>query len=284
MTFELLNGPLAPAEDESVVRTYHTTTLSSGLLGLKAEGYLTVTNLRLVFYGIGSALAGKSILHSEVPLADVSGITSYKGSYFSFGHLALAAIVSFLVGVIASVIVTAIIGAIVFAVRSAEFAQIAVFAPVVVAAVFFFASFASPRDKISRSIWATCGAIMLAGIGGLGLASATFGSLFRSPAQTLWGGAAFFLALVGGIYALFCYFWYARRETMALAVSSKGGSSTPISISGIAGFGLFSGAALRSLTAEPAEDVEPMIKELGAMVTDIQAMGVHGISKWRVTR
>jgi hypothetical protein len=87
MEFKLLEGPLTPAEGEAVVRTYHTTSLSSGLLGLKAEGFLTVTNLRVVFYGFGSAFAGPSILHSEVPIADVSGITSYKGAYFSVIHL-----------------------------------------------------------------------------------------------------------------------------------------------------------------------------------------------------
>jgi len=262
MEFKLLEGPLTPAEGEAVVRTYHTTSLSSGLLGLKAEGFLTVTNLRVVFYGFGSAFAGPSILHSEVPIADVSGITSYKGAYFSVIHLVKAGAVSFRTDM--------------------ELIKLAPFILIALAAIFVWASTSMPRDKIQRSILATCGALMLAGIGGLGLVAASISRfLGGEDIYTFLGGLVFLLALATGIYALVCYVWYARRQTMALAVSSKSGSSTPIAISGIAGFGLFSGAALRSLTAEPAADAEKLIMELGALITDIQAMGVHGIQKWQ---
>jgi hypothetical protein len=39
-------------------------------------------------------------------------------------------------------------------------------------------------------------------------------------------------------------------------------------------------SAGRSLNAEPAKDAEQMLKELGAVILDIQTMGDYGIEKW----
>jgi hypothetical protein len=278
MSFKLLEGALSPAEGESVVRTYHTTSLSSGLLGLKAEGYLTVTTLRVVFYAFGSAFAGRSILQSEVPVADVSGITTYKGAHFSLTHLITAFIVSAVLSALISAILGILTTALVFAASSFELAPILALA---LAVAFLIASLASPTDKIRRPVFAACCATYLASIGGMGAGFAVVGSLAGNNLLGALGGLSTILALAAVIYAIVCCFLYARRETMALAIGSKGGSSTPIAISGITGFGLFSGAALRALTAEPAKDVERMIKELGAMITDIQALGEHGIDHWR---
>lgn len=96
---------------------------------------------------------------------------------------------------------------------------------------------------------------------------------------TVW---SFIFTVIAGIYTLVCFFWYARRETVSLAIGSKGGSNTPIAISGISGFGLYNTAALRALSAEPAPDAEAMIKELGAMISDIQTLGELGVRKWQM--
>ena len=86
------------------------------------------------------------------------------------------------------------------------------------------------------------------------------------------------LTPIAFIYALVCYYWYSRGQTIALTIGSKGGSSTPIAVSGVTGFN--NTAAVRALTAEPAEDADAVIKELGALITDIQALGDLGIQKW----
>ena len=94
---------------------------------------------------------------------------------------------------------------------------------------------------------------------------------------------AFLLAFGMFIYTLFCMLWYARRPTFSLAISSKGGSDTPISISGASGMGLFNVSAGKALTAEPAEDAELMLEQLGAVILDIQMLGDMGINKWKTT-
>jgi hypothetical protein len=40
-------------------------------------------------------------------------------------------------------------------------------------------------------------------------------------------------------------------------------------------------SAGKSLNAEPAEDAEEMLKELGALILDIQMLGDYGIDKWK---
>lgn len=283
MTFKLLPELMSPAEGEMTVRSYHTTSLSSGLLGLKAEGFLTVTNLRVVFYAYGTSLADESILQSEVPLADVSGITTYKGFHFSLWHFLIAWVVSALVALIVTPIATGILAVIPGLLHINDLMALL---PLLVAGALIFVSRNLPVNRLWRSILATCAALMLLGGSVLGGVTAGF-SRFSNNASggavgTLLSTIGFVVGIGAVFYAFYCYFKYARRQTMALAIGSKGGSSTPIAISGISGFGLFGGAALRALTAEPAEDVEAMIKELGAMITDIQSLGIDGIDRWRI--
>src|SRR4051812_18728122 len=92
MSFKLIDNHLTPAEREVTVRTYHCTTLSPAfsLVGLKTNGYLTVTNKRIVYFAEGSSLfgaAGNSKLSKEVPMADVANLSFGKGTRFSFLRL-----------------------------------------------------------------------------------------------------------------------------------------------------------------------------------------------------
>lgn len=274
MTFELLGANLTPAEHEETVRTYHCTTLTSGLLRLRAEGYLTITNKRAVFYAFGNSFSGKSILQSEVPIADISGINCYKGTYFSLKRLFVVLALSF---IIVNIVIT-ISGLTVFtsfisllsrnpSVMSREsnlpsFFWILVFLTLFTLVGSFFIS----SKKIWRSVLAFVGTTFLLGL-------AIFGGN---------NGLVYILVFIAAIYSFICSFWYAQRETLSLAIGSKGGLYTPIAISGISSFGIYNTAALRALSAEPALDAETMIKELGAMIHDIQTLGDFGIRKWQV--
>jgi len=106
MTKHLLRDSVTPAEGEASVRAYHCTYYKSILLGLSASGYLEVTNKRVIFQACGKSSAGTSIIHSEVPVADVSGISTYKGTYFSIGHLLTALVVSFIAFSLVPIVIT----------------------------------------------------------------------------------------------------------------------------------------------------------------------------------
>jgi len=289
--FKLLEENLSPAEGESEVKSYHCTSFKSALLNLKAEGHLVVTNKRVVFHASGISFAGKSILQSEVPIEDVSGISIYKGSYLSFMHMLGAFFLSVAIGGIANGILLEILKSIISSIMNnpqsitsdtLNSAQTSIQVVLWILAIgCLVVSFFLSRKNIFRSAFATTSFLLFVELGGL----TSITSLFQSYILTTQSGGdnswILILGVLVGLYALVCVFWYARRPTMSLTVGSKGGSSTPIAISGISSFGLYNTSASKALSAEPAEDAEALLKELGAMVMDIQILGDLGIKHWR---
>ncbi len=262
MKINLLRKNVTPAEGEINVRAYRCTYYHSRLLGLKATGYLAVTNKRVIFQAIGESSAGPSIIQSEVPIEDISGINSYKGTYFSFGYLFGAFLVAWFVFSLTSALLMIIAG---FGMDYDIF-QGMVWVLTVFAAV---GSFFVPKELIWRTVLASASA---------GALSALVGRSFFDSRS---GGLEILVIMGLAIYTLVCVVFYARRPTFSLSVASKGGSSTPINISGATGFGIFDVAAGKALTAEPAEEAAIMLKELGAVVLDIQTLGDLAINKWK---
>lgn len=290
MNFQLFDW-LKPAEGETTARTYHCTTLRSRLLNLKAEGYLIVTNKRVVFHATGSSYTGDSILQSEVPIEDVSGLTCYSGGYFSISHLLVAFFASIVIGVLVNLVIVGGLLQLIYERISENFSfdsmdsinntliGVTVLFWVLAIGLTIYSS-RIPKDRIQRPILASLGAIFLAELGGLGIMrNFASGFLFGQSgnSQETMAVITTLLAVGTGIYAAVCMFWYAVRKTMSLYVGSKGGSNSPIAISGIRSFG----AAGHALGAEPAEDAEAMIKQIGAMIKDIQQLGEIGFEKWK---
>lgn len=269
MNFDLVKGSIAPSEDEHSVRTYFCTHYKSWLLSLEAKGFLGITNKRVIFQATGSSNVGKSVIQSEVPIADVSGISSYKGYYFSFGHLLGALFVSAAAGGLISSLLT-LLG------FSSDNTTFNVFSWII-AIVTICASFLISKKTIFRPI--------LAGIATAVLSILGSGSIIRNlnpfSGQSSSGGWIFILAVASSIVFFVFLVIYAKRPTFSLSICSKGGSSTPISISGVSGIGIFSSSAGKALNAEPADEAESMLKELGAIIMDIQTLGDIGISKWK---
>lgn len=284
MEFNLLGTYLTPATKEGVVRSYHCTSLASLLLGIKAEGFLTVTNKRVVFYAMGKSFSGRSVLSSEVPIEDVSGISTYKGTYFNIGRFLAA----FAAGVVAGTFgtsllaaVTALIaGALLTDVFEVPSAQAGLFVVALLGVAFLLISGIFARDRIWKPVCASIGASLLGGPGVVGLTLGALSSLVGGRGDQGLSNLLIIAAFFAGIYALITMFWYARSEGLSLTIGSKGGAETPIAISGISVFGLFTTAAYRALNAAPAPDAAPMIKELGALISDIQTSGDIGARKW----
>lgn len=266
----ILGEHLVPAEAEQTVKTYHCTSFKSRLLGIVAEGYLEVTNKRVVFQATG----GDSLIHSEVPIEEVSGISLFKGNYFSFMHflgaLALAVFLGGLLTFILNIILSFVFG------------LLGAWGSVsglnwLVALGAGAASFAVAKSKIWRPVLAGISATAFAAVGGTSFVAGLFGGGEGSA-------LALPLALIVGVYALVCAVWYAIRRTMSLAISAKGGSNTPIAIAGAGGGSALYSSAARALEAEPAGDAEAVMKELGALIMDIQQRGDFGIDKWRASQ
>ena len=258
---DLISNNVVPADGERSVRTYCCTYYKSKLLGFETNGYLGVTNKRVIFQAVSDSVSGKNVIQSEVPIADVSGINSFKGIYFSLLSLLDALIVTGALGVVFFGLLTTI------AMSIDSYTTFQVIAWIAAVGAMIGSFFVSVK-----SIWRP----VLAGIcvsSFFSLSSGFFG----------FGGSPEFTLILAGfalLYTLTCMYWYARRPIFSLNISSKGGSSTPIEISSGSSMRLLTISAGRSLNAEPAKDAEQMLKELGAVILDIQTMGDYGIEKW----
>jgi len=143
----------------------------------------------------------------------------------------------------------------------------------VVAAGCLVGSFFLEIKSIWRSVLAGASMAALLALGGGSMIS-NF-SIFTGFRGS--DGWQFVLAAIVAIYMLICVFWYSRRPTFSLEINSKGGGNKPIAIS--SAVGIF-GRAATSINAEPAQDSEQLLDEIGAIVLDIQMLGDYGISKW----
>ena len=286
---DLLKDRITPAEGEVSVRTYYCTYYLSRLLGLEAWGYLGITNKRVIFQALGTSNAGSSVIQSELSIADVSGISSYKGTFFSFAHLATAFFASSIGASMISLFVAILSGIVIALIarygQDTEWKTNSYLVPSILGWILgvgaFLAAVAFPRHIIWKPMAAAISGAGFVIAGGGGLAGRLVSFFFSNNENaTILAGLSFFFGALVTIYGLFCIVWYSRRPTFSLAISSKGGSDTPISISGASGLGYVS--AGKALTAEPAPDAELMLQELGAVILDIQTLGDMGINKWKV--
>lgn len=267
--YDLLDTAVSPANDEETIRTYFCTYYRSRLIGLEAEGYLGVTNKRVIFHANGSSAGSNSVIQSEVPIADISGIASFKGTYFSIWH----ALGAFFVSALISIVVSTLVNYLGWQAGYDTFQVVGW----IVAIAALAGSFALKSQVIWRSVLAAVSVSVVASLGVSRFTNSFMSNLFSGGSGM---GPELVVGFLVGLYTLLCFFWYARRPTFSLSISSKGGSSTPISISGATGLGIFNISAA-ALAAEPAKDSEVVLQELGALVLDVQMLGELGIKKWR---
>ncbi len=266
---DLLKDNVVPAEGESTVRTYHCTYYREKALGLKSGGFLGITNKRVIYQAVGDTPSGRSLIQSEVPIADVSGITSFKGTFFNFFSMLGAILLAFVV----MSVVPALMSALGYVLESYTFFKIIGW---LLAIGAFVGSFFLSVKTIWRTaaVGVTVGALLsLAGIDPMDVAMVFFGG---------GGGGKFWMLipiLAAIVYMITCAAWYSRRPTFSLDINSSGGSSTPIRISN--GGGFLNASGLNTPNALPGKDAEKMLQEIGALITDIQTLGDYGIAKWK---
>ncbi len=221
------------SDKEERIKTYHATTLRSSLGFLNrqsSEGFVTVTNKRVILHAHGDSFSGGSFLVSEVPVQNVSGLNSYMGKSTSL----LWAIITLVLGLGC---VTQILA--------------------------MFASFAANSNSGSSGYNPYL----------------SLGQQAPSPSPSFNFGALVLAAIFGGL--AFLAFKKVFNTVFTLQVYANGADAAPIALGGATG-GLFSQAASKALTASPAEDSELLIRELGAIVLELQTMGDMAIKRWKV--
>jgi hypothetical protein len=295
-TFDLFDptSGIVPVDGEKVVRSYHATTLSSGLPVFRdaVEGFLAVTNARVIFHAYDAKKPGESRLLSEVPIKEVCGISSFKGRQWSVVALGVAAVSTLVVSWIAGIAFTVVLGVFQSVVTSSP-SQIVVdgglfvlhlLALALVAFVVVRGFRINTKDLSKALLIGMCPTLLT--IGAL-LSSASTSNPFGFRSQnifTVLGTALSALSALLGfvlvLYTLYCLFMYARRPVFVLSINAKNAASAVIAITGGPTISFGARGALGALVAEPAKDANRMLSELGALITDVQNLGTEGIAKW----
>lgn len=272
------------SNDEQIVRTYECTILRK-IFSSPTRGQLTVTNKRVVYHSHGKSVSGSSTLLSEMPIEDVSGISSMVGASINWIFFFIFAAILFFVNQLLAEILPRFF--------TGWFVSIILMLP------FGIAWLIEKRvisQEIQEQLLTT---VKESPAGNLLLKKDEV--FYKNVFQTLFFiGVAFFAWNIGFrtelgwnlpplaiAILLLVYFWifmvyFGRRRTFSLMIASKTSKGSGIFIPGNA-FSLIWGrdnTALQSLNAGPASDAEVIVKELGAMITDIQQLGDFGIQKW----
>ena len=289
MSIKLLEDHLTPAEGEQVVKTYHCTTLDPMLLrvGSRINGYISVTNKRLIYFANGYSgfgAKGNSRVSIELPIADVCNVEQAIGTRFDMVRLIVGLITAILCSSLANILVDYLIYQFMPNTGSnLDQFRLQFFLKIVLATFLVAQSLLVPWNRLTRMILAATGAGIIGGsvinqIGILDLRHLLPMGLNSALDMYMWMSQVF--GSLAFLFVFWCLYWFIRMIYLVVAISSKGGQIYPIYITGFSLRSRSNIAALTASTLSPATDADKMFKELGALVTDIQTLGDHGIKKW----
>ena len=264
------------SENELIVRSYRCTSLRQFLMR-PSIGYLTITNKRVVYHSESHAVGSRNAIISEIPLNDVSGISTFIGQSFN--------ILTFLLFSVASYFITMVLANILPDWMTGWVVSILLILPYLVG-MLFEKNIISKEigDKIIQNLQSTPMESVLQKRD-----STFFMPIFRIGFLV---GLAFFAwnlsnedafrgviqyPILLGAYFVIYIFMFGRSRTFGLFINSKNSGSSGIKITG----NFFrAGNPGESIQANPAVDSEVIARDLGALVMDIQQLGDLAISKW----
>lgn len=270
-----------PNDSEIPVRQYKIATLKNRFLGIpymKAQGRIQVTNKRVIFRAPGRCIAGRTTLQHEFAIDEIAGIESRREFVFTFWDLIIGLLVFLIGGSLSSGI------ALLFS-RLFESAVPAYILSFIFSGASYVAFFMIKKQWLFK--------LFALGAGVVPMALLATGELAYSYAMSGESGflSGFMMVLMGValILALFTLFIYSIRPNLALIIKTKSASEA-IDIRRkkenlFAIFGLGGQNEKDDHTGYreilPEKDAEITIREIGAMINDIQKLGDHGIEKWR---
>lgn len=270
---------------ETEVRTYACTTLKK-LFSPATVGYLTVTNKRVVYHCIGQSMSGSSALLSEMPLEDVAGISSMVGISLNWIALILTLILMyFFVPVLIQLLPSFLTGWFMTFILMVPFAIYWLFEKNILNRDLQEQFMENTGIKKIQQGWLSQKSINFKGIFRVLLFIGLVLLAWNIAYHTDFGR---YVRVVSDLLMLAVYFLiymivFGRRRFFSLMISSKTAQGSGIYIPGDAFSQIWgrNSTALQSLNAGPAADAETIVRELGALLTDIRLMGDLGIQKWQ---
>ena len=245
---------VAPCEGEVPIKQYHLVNIRSRFQGLWAEGRIMVTNKRILFRASGRSLIGRTMAEQEYVLDEISGLEISRGVRFSPFDL-----ISNLVLMMLCIALARPMG-LLSGIAGWIFPLLLTVGGI---AGLYFLGHRRYRWKLAASGVSAAGAITLllrSQLGGHGVLTALFT-----------------VAVVGLAIACLMYLVLSSmKSVVSLSVMCKAGTSPAIWMISPQHFRLQTASELL-----PTEETDAAIREVGAIINDIQRMGDYGIEKWR---
>ena len=257
---------VTPDEGEIPIRQYDLCTMRSRLKFMRAEGRLQVTNKRIIYRAKGISMTGPTVVQHEFAIAELAGFQISRNFRFSILDLLLIFLLGGLCGVIG------------WRLAYQSFYDYSVFRGIVMyilglaalAFTFFLDKhYASKACLAAFSLTAIAMTILGADV------SRTVAIILLIPAL---------LALIQKVASdiLFSF-----KPNLDFEACNKVGSGNVMHIRcERAGFGastqLFNAVFTGYNEVLPTEQTDAAIRDIGAMVSDIQKLGDLAIEKWKV--
>ncbi len=265
----IIPGNLSAKDGEIPVKQYNIAILRSRLKFMRAEGRMQVTNKRVIFRATGRSLRGKTVLQKEFSVDEIAGIEIKKDFRFNVLELIFMLLFTYLPIILSAAIVGYLWEGVWFFATLIALG-IAVFTPIFIL---------SHSKNYFRNILLT---------------SASFGALlafsqqmkvsnYSSGGHAFLSGIFMIIAVVFVIAALVFIYLQCFKPNLSIDIKTKAGTDS-ISINP-AKKGLLSGLIQDKSCGYNEvfefEDTDLAIKELGALIADIQNLGDFAIEKWK---
>jgi len=270
------------SDNEKIIRNYECTERFR-LLGSVVLGYLTVTNKRIVYHSQAKSLTGSSAILSEVALDDFSGLRTSISSTFNWIFFFLFCIVMYILTfTLISIFPRFLTGWFMIVLLMVPYTVSFLFEKNILSEEFKQQFLRSINELPGSNILRKKDRVYYLGLFRIlfwsGIALAAWNIVRNSFLSQF---AILSLPLLTVVYYYVYRAIFGRVRSFNLTISSRSPKNAGITIPGNP-LGLFLGgdAAVQSLYSGPGRDAEQIVRELGALLTDIRQMGDLGIQKW----
>ncbi|MBQ7415565.1 MAG: hypothetical protein IJW14_00830 [Oscillospiraceae bacterium] len=265
-------------EGEVPVKQYEVATLQNRILGIpyaKAKGKMQVTNKRVIFRAPGRCLAGRTTLQHEFAIDELAGVEARREYVFNFGDL--------LIGILASAVGGAVITWLINALFMGKNMNDSI-AGVVIGTLLLGIAGCVPFVMLKKKwlLKALCLGGSVMPLMSFGSTVSQFGKYADKGGAEFFGGLMSFLGFIALLMLLFTLFIHAIKPNLVLVIKTKSASDAiDIRPKKVVPFGGKDEDHTGYVEVIPAADAERCIREINAIISDIQKLGDFGISKWQ---
>jgi len=256
-------GSIEPTSGEIPIKQFNIAVLRTRLKLMRSEGRMQITNKRLLFRATGRSIRGKTVLQHEFAIDEIAGLEIKNQFRLSFFNLLF---ISFLVQ---SAGIGLGVGIAILFAKAAVQLGIAVGILLGIAGVIPFFYF-------YKRFWLKVAAISI-GFGGLSTAYTLAGAHWTVTVLMFIVSLIMFAAVIIASFI----------PDLTIIIKNKGGQmgSGPIVIKRVGLFQLLQSTVYGNdsgfTDVMPTVETDGAIREIGAIINDIQKLGDFGIEKWK---